>query len=131
MAENGSFSRKQRAGIRALVEHRTVVSAAAASGIGERTIYTWLADVPGFRAAVDAGRAEQDAELNARALRRLTELQDKAIDTYEHLLDGADVSASVKRATSSDILTHRRTLTELEDIERRLSVIEGVISARI
>ena len=124
MAENGTFSRKQRAGIRALVANRTVVGAAAASGIGERTLYTWLADVPGYREAVDAGRAEQDAELNARALRRLTELQDKAIDNYEHLLDGPDVPATVKRATSSDVLMHRRTLTELEDIERRLAALE-------
>jgi transposase len=76
-------SRQQRA-IAALLTSKSMSEAATSAGVGERTLYRWLAEDEAFR----AGLARAESELLDTATRRLLALQGQAIETLEHLQTG-------------------------------------------
>ena len=128
MAENGrNLSTKQHRAISALLCTKSVGEAAAATGLGERTITRWLAQSD-FRAELTAA----EGDLIDVATRRLLQLQGGALDTLEALLvdDGSDVSAGVRLRAAQVALDHLLKLREMRDIEQRLQALEAATAER-
>lgn len=126
MAENGSkLSAKQHRALSALLTSKSVAEAAAATGLGERTIYRWLTD-PAFRQALSAA----EGELIDAATRRLLTLQGTALDTLEAVLGDEDASAGVRIRAAQMVLDHLLKLRELRDIEQRLQALEAAQAER-
>ena len=111
----------QHRAISALLTSKTVTSAAAATGVHERTVYRWLGE-PAFRQALSAA----ESDLIDVATRRLLQLQSGALDTFEALLaEEADVSDTVRLRAAQVALEHLLKLREVRDIEHRLSALEA------
>ena len=126
MAENGSkLSAKQHRALSALLTSKSVAEAAAATGLGERTIYRWLTD-PAFRQALSAA----EGDLIDAATRRLLTLQGTALDTLEAVLGDEDASAGVRIRAAQMVLDHLLKLRELRDIEQRLQALEAAQAER-
>src|SRR5215213_4623140 len=81
-----------------LVEGRSLVEAARAAGMSERTARRRWTELP-FRASVEAERSE----VAAHAMGRLVALYGRAIDTLNDLLD--DESGAVRHRAAVSILS--------------------------
>lgn len=110
-------SKRARA-LAALMTSGTVKSAAALSGVGERTLHRWLRD-PEFAAQLAAA----EAELVDAAARRLLSLTDDAIRSLAQLSAGAEDDIVRLRAAVA-ILDQAASWRESASIERRIFVLE-------
>lgn len=122
MAEIGVNHKRQRA-IAALLDpqNRSIAQAAAAAGIGTRTLDRWLAD-PAFLAAL---RAAEAAVIDA-AGRRLLGLVDDAIDAIGDLLKPGAADAIRLRA-AGEVLDRLHTWRQDVIFEDRLAALEREI----
>lgn len=123
MAENGNpfaISGRQSKAIAALLSSKNVPEAAAAVGLGERTLYRYLSD-PAFRLAL----SNAEAEAIDNATRRLVTLTDLAIDTIAEVLSDSASSAGVKIRAAGQVLDYLLKLRELRNIEQRLLILEA------
>jgi len=75
MAENGALTAKQERAIIALLSASTIGAAAAAAGIGERTLFRWLSE-PTFQDSYQQARRQAFD----RAAGRLQVIATKAVD---------------------------------------------------
>src|SRR3954469_22025374 len=82
-----------------LAAGRTVVSAAAESGVSERQIHAWK-HKPGFTRLVDRLRGQMLDD----ALGRLAGLATKAVDTLGEILGDSDVVPSIRLSAARGIL---------------------------
>lgn len=115
----GELSSRQQRAIAALLTTKSMSEAASSAGVGERTLYRWLAEDEAFR----AGLARAESELLDTATRRLLALQGQAIETLEHLLSSAESESVRLRAAQVAIETSLK-LRELRDIDQRLTALE-------
>ena len=117
--EMATFTDSKRArALAALMTSGTVKSAAALSGVGERTLHRWLRD-PDFAAQL----AQVEAELVDAAARRLLSLTDDAIRSLAQLSAGAE-DDGVRLRTAVAILDQAARWRESASIERRISFLE-------
>jgi hypothetical protein len=125
MAENGAqlkeLSSAQRKGIAALLSARNVEAAAKASGIGERTLWRWLAEEH-FKAAL----ANEEMNLIDFAVRQLLQLQQGAIGILAKVLADPKTPASVKVRAALGMLDITVKLRELRNVEARLCALEAL-----
>jgi len=120
-AEDGITTKQQKA-IAALLSERTIGEAAKTAGVGERTLYTWLAD-PAFRGALrDAERGVLDD-----VTRRLTSGQRLALDTLEKLIQSAR-HESTKLTACVSWLNMFIKYRDMKDIDERLTALEAAIN---
>jgi len=113
------ISIRQKKAIIAILASPNITAAAKKSGIAERTVREWLT-LPTFRDAL----SEAQREVFQDAARTLTALQESAIYTLaKEQRDGDNSSARIRAA--SLILEYGFKFTELTELERRLSVLEG------
>ena len=119
MATDGTTTKKTRA-IAAMLTTSTVADAAAAAGVGHRTLARWLADDPEFRSALQ--RAEGLA-IDA-AVRRLVGLQDAAVDVFDDVLSNSSISPTVRLRAASSVIDYLLKLRELRNLEERLAALE-------
>jgi hypothetical protein len=89
------LSRTQERAIAALLAQPTIVKAASAAGVGERTLRRWLKDT-GFRIAYDTARRE----IVDHAVARLQATAGEAVDTLQAVMrtgtkDGDRLRASI------------------------------------
>ena len=110
-------SKRARA-LAALMTSATVKSAAALSGVGERTLHRWLRD-PEFAAQL----AQVEAELVDAAARRLLSLTDDAIRSLAQLSAGAE-DDGVRLRTAVAILDQAARWRESVSIEKRVVALE-------
>ena len=110
-------SKRVRA-LAALMTSATVKSAAALSGVGERTLHRWLRD-PEFAAQL----ARVESELVDAAARRLLSLTNDAIHSLAQLSAGAE-DDGVRLRTAIAILDQAARWRESTSIERRILVLE-------
>ncbi len=101
-----------------------VATAAEAAGMSIRSAYRRLSE-PGTAERV---REAQQASMT-RAVRRLTALHGRALDTLEDLLDGEQPGAVRARAVAL-VLEARPRLVETVELEERLGVLEQAVQAR-
>jgi hypothetical protein len=121
IADNGITTKQQKA-ITALLSERTIGEAAKRAGVGERTLYTWLAD-PVFRSAL------KSAEKNVLddVTRRLTTGQRLALDTLEKLIQSAR-HESTKLTACVQWLNLFVKYRDMQDIDERLTALEAAIN---
>lgn len=123
MANNGTKTRQSRL-IAALLDpaNRSQADACAAVGVPVRTLQNWLADDPGFLAAL---RAAESAVIDA-AGRRLLGLVDDAIDAIGDLLKPGAADAIRLRA-AGEVLDRLHTWRQDVIFEDRLAALEREI----
>ena len=110
-------SRRARA-LAALMTSATVKSAAALSGVGERTLHRWLRD-PDFAAQL----AQVETELVDAAARRRLSLTSEAIRSLAQLSAGAE-DDGVRLRTAVAILDQAARWRESASIEKRVVALE-------
>lgn len=114
---------KQQKAITALMSSSTIGAAAAAVGVNERTIYTWLADTA-FSAAYRAARREATQQ----AIARLQQVSSPAAERLEYLLTCGKPAIELGAARS--ILEFAIKAVELEDLQQRLTALEAAYAAK-
>jgi hypothetical protein len=119
MARRKGLTPRQHRAISALIAAKSHVEAAEVAGVGERTLYRWLAD-PAFRAEL----SQAEGELIDLATRRLIDLQEAAIDALDETLDAGAASPGVRLRAASLVLDYLLKLRELRTLEKRLSDLE-------
>ncbi len=125
MAESDSLSANQKKALVALLACPSVAAAAKQAGLGERTLYRYLADDT-FKAEL---RARQDQAI-AAATAALSGLTGTAIETLRKVLTDPDASHAVKVRAALGILRERRRIGELDDLAERVSRLEEVLGER-
>jgi hypothetical protein len=85
--------------------------------VNPKTYYQWLKQ-PEFKAELD----RQRNEIAEEAFRTLENSLTKAISTLTGLLDTTD--SRLKRLVCNDIIDHILQRREIEDLDKRLTVIE-------
>ena len=104
----------------ALVAEPEITAAAKSAGVGRSTAHRWLRQ-PGFMAELtkqrDASMTEALDTFKSHAARATTALADLMSTDNERL----------RRQICNDILGHALKVRELEDIERRLALLENAM----
>ena len=113
---------KQEKTIAALMTTATVTDAAKAAGVGERTVYAWLAE-PDFSAAYRAAR--RDAVQQATA--RLQQVSGAAAGALADLLDNS--KAPIRLAAARAILEMAVKAVELDDLQQQLAALAERLAA--
>ena len=120
MAESGMAPKKARA-VAALLQSRTIGDAAAAAGVGERTLFRWLAEDATFTAQL---RTAEGAAID-HAARRLVGLQDAAINVLSEVLADDAAPSGVRVRAASLIVELAIRLRELRGLEERITTLEA------
>ncbi len=113
----------QSKALAALLTSTSVSEAAAACGLGERTIYRYLSDET-FRQEL---RNRQDETIGAAAA-ALAGLTGKAIKTLHDLLNDKKASHNIKLRAALAILQEGRRTAELDGLIERMREIEAIIA---
>ena len=124
--EESKLSPKQEQLIAALVAGSTIVVAARAVGIAEKTAHVWLKQ-PAF------SRAYQDAK-QAVFSDMLDELRDSvnlAISTLKNIMISTEIDPAVRVRASHIWLTQAIQIHKMEQLESRLQEIEEMIKVNI
>ena len=109
----------QEKAIVALLNQPTVAKAAEQAGVGERTVYRWLAEPAFSRAYRDARR---ESFRHAVALtQRYAAL---AVQTLAKVMADTSCSPSAKVAAATSLLKFSRESIELDDLAARVEVLE-------
>ena len=113
---------KQARAIAALLDpqNRTNEAAAAAAGVGKRTLQDWLSSDSDFQAAL----SEAQSIMIGDATRRLTALTGLAVDALAECLDEYSPDKQ-KLAAAVAVLDRVLKFKELTDFEQRLAALEA------
>lgn len=120
MAANGSLRTPQRRAIAAMLTAGTVADAADAAGVGERTLYRWLAEDGVFRRALSAA---QHKAIDA-AVSRLAGEALAAVQTLASIHQNEDVNPAVRVQAARAILAEMQRLREQHELEERVKALE-------
>jgi len=101
----------------ALLTEPTIVAAAQMVGVSEKTLDRWLAD-PTFAATYRAARKK----VFDQAVNTLRAASTEAVQTLRDAL--SDVSSSIRLRAALGILDFGIKITEMTDIEERLTALE-------
>lgn len=115
--QNNGLTARQQQLLVALVKNPDLQAAAKAAGVGRTTVYRWLED-PRFSGELARLRNEAMKE----ALESVKSLTTRAAQELIGLLDTQD--ERLRRLLCNDILTHAIKVREIEEIERRLRLLE-------
>jgi len=116
--ETGLTVRQQKA-ISTLLSSKTIEQAAKQAGVSRKTLYTWLR-APDFKAAL----SEATGEVLENAVRRLTALTSKAIDTLESVIDNPKTNTASRIRAATAILDTVLKIRELTVLESELRALE-------
>jgi len=117
MSHCEKLSRKQESAVVALLTEPTIVAAAQMVGVSEKTLDRWLAD-PTFAATYRAARKK----VFDQAVNTLRAASTEAVQTLRDAL--SDVSSSIRLRAALGILDFGIKITEMTDIEERLTALE-------
>jgi hypothetical protein len=121
MAQNGALSAKQRRAIASLAAGGSVVDAAAAAGVSDRTVHRWHHE-PAFAAALRKARAlALSGVFNALIARGR-----RAVEILELAMEG-DASNS-QRLAADAVIQNIIKLHDVLDLEARVSELENAIN---
>lgn len=109
----------QLRGIEALMSQATIKAAAESIGVNKRTILNWL-ELPHF---VEALRTAQSQAIDA-TVRRLAEASSEAVTTLRDAMGDDDTPPAVRVRAADVVLSQLARLTELRDLEARVSMLE-------
>ena len=115
---NGVTPRQDKA-VEALLHEPTIGRAAAAAGVGERTLRRWLKK-PVFRAAVLAARREAFSQ----AIGLTQRYAPVAVATLVKVMQDATVNANAKVTAAAVLPKFGREGIELDDLAERVEALE-------
>ena len=104
----------------ALLTEPTIAAAAAKAGVGERTLYRWLARDDFVEAYREARR-----KALGQAVARLQQLSSGAVAVLAQVAADKTAPASARVAAASKILDTAIKAVELEDLEQRIAALEA------
>ncbi len=110
---------KQHKTVAALLASPTITLAAAAVGVGERTIHTWLSE-PAFAEAYRAARRDAVGQ----AVTRLQQVSSAAVAVLVQVMADKDNPASTRMSAAKTVLEFSFRAVEIEDIQARLTALE-------
>jgi transposase-like protein len=116
---NAVLSPKQEAVALCLASGRTQEDAARETGVGTRTIKTWITNCPLFNRRV----GELRSEMTSRAVGRLVESMTSAAETLDFLCRQAS-SEQVRLGSARALLELGCKIRETVEIEQRISRLE-------
>ena len=119
-ATKNGLSPKQNAAIDALLAGMTRDDAAAAAGVSTSTVKRWANHEPVFIAELD--RLTRAAI--AAASRQLAGTLERAIQTFQEIMDDANASDSLRLRAADKVVAHSLKLLEITEIERRITALE-------
>jgi hypothetical protein len=121
MAARGSIlGRKQEEAIAALLSQRNIEDAARVAGVGTRTLLRWL-KLPEFQATYREARRAAFGQ----SIARLQQASSAAVSTLLKVMVDANSPASSRVRAADCVLGHATKAIEIEDIEARVSELEG------
>jgi hypothetical protein len=123
MAENkekSSLSLKQQKALSALIAQPTIGLAAAASGVGERTIYLWLSSDANFQAEF----RKVKAEIVSNAMYQLQKATNNAVNVALSLMNDPETPASTRLGAARLVLEMALESVKLEALEARIEALE-------
>lgn len=100
----------------------TIPQIADSAGLGERTVYSYLAD-PEFKRELDARLDQAIAE----ATINLTRISGKAVRTLEAIMDNQEASDTNRRLAAVSILDATLRMQELKATTDRISRLEAAV----
>jgi len=115
------LSRKQEQGIRALLLQPTLVDAATAIGVDERTLRRWLRDDAVFQMAYREARRA----VVQHAIVQVQRATGEAVETLRSVMQDAEASASARVSAAKAILETAVKGIEIEDLEARIAALEA------
>jgi len=113
------IGRKQEDAIAALLTEPTLVAAAGAAGIGEKTLRRWLHD-PGFQAAYQQARRAAFG----RAIGRMQQAAERAAAVMIETMNDPKVATSIRLRAAKDVWEIAHETFETEDLEHRVTSLE-------
>ena len=113
---------KQQTAIGCLLTEPSVTAAAAAAGVGERTLHRWLDDTA-FAAAYRSARREAVQQ----AIARVQQTSGPAVTVLYSIATDTNALTSSRVAAASKILDLAIRAVELEDLEQRLAALEAAM----
>ena len=119
------FGRKQEDAIAALLSQRTIEDAARAVGVTEKTLRRWMQE-PQFKLPYLQARREGVSQ----AIARLQQATGAAAAVALKLLTDPNVPAAVRLRAAEFVFDRAIKGVELEDIEVRVSQLEGATDAK-
>ena len=115
------LTQKKQAALQALLKNPTRSAAAAAAGIDEKTLRSYLRDpefIAAYRAAFD--------DLVDAATRRAQQTINPAIVTLMQICMDRETSPAVRVSAARALLEFAARLTEVNDLAVRVSALENV-----
>jgi len=107
------------AAVAALIAQPTIKGAAAACGIAEKTLHTWLNE-PDFAKQV----REAQQGVSRATMGRLLSSIGLAIDTLAEIAGNAEQSPGPRVTAARAILDHSLKIYELEAVQKRIEALE-------
>ena len=117
--EMSEFSANQEKAILALLAVPSLEGAARVAGISSKTIRRYLDDDEFARRLKAERRVAFDVAAGS-----LQGLLSRAVGTLAAVIDDESVAPSVRVRAASAVLTHARAWYEIDEIEKRMDVIE-------
>ena len=115
------LNRKQEQGISALLLQPTLVDAATAIGVDERTLRRWLREHAPFQAAYREARRQ----VVQHAVVQVQHAAATAVHTLLGVMQDANAPASARVSAAKAILETAVKAVELEALEARIAALEA------
>lgn len=111
MAETGTITVKQMCVIEHLVSGLSIVAAARAAGVGERTVHNWL-KLPHFHQSLQ----QAQRRVHSYRMMRLLGMVDRALNTLDRNMDAKSPLVQVQAASKVLDSAHEQiTVLQLEE----------------
>lgn len=110
---------RQHSALSALMSEPTIRKASEASGVPEKTMYTWLRD-----ASFQAEYRVMRREATQQAIARLQQFSASAAATMVSLMASGN-PAAIRLAAARSVLEYAVKAVEIEDIQQRLEALEA------
>ena len=117
-SDESGLSARQLKALACLLRDDSPRRAAKSAGVAASTLYRWMAN-PDFKKALAAQRKAMIQTALDRAVANI----EKAVSTLIRLLDCE--SPAVQRGAAGDLLDLALRVTDIADLENRLSEVEG------
>ena len=116
---------KQEKALAALLTEPTIQAAATKTGIGERTLHTWLS-VPSFADAYRAARRNAVTQ----AVARLQNVSSAAVSVLLQIAGDKSANASTRLRAAIAIIELGYRGMEIDDISARLEALEAAAGSK-
>ena len=116
------LTRRQEAGLQALLANPCVRDAAEAIGVAENTLHRWLGEK-----AFAAAYREARHQAMQHTLGHLQASSQVAVDTLKDVMKNPEAPASSRVSAARAVLDFATRLAEVEQFEERLAVVEEAL----